>query len=105
MVEVIRQYGDERIIIDSSADWGISDALAVPKTAALMKDSGIPLEKIVAVSYMNPLLAYGQSGQIAESDWSETTGLDPTALFQGNTLLRGGMDVEAALAGTARIIV
>jgi predicted metal-dependent TIM-barrel fold hydrolase len=105
MVEIIRQYGEERIIIDSSADWGISDALAVPKTAALMKDSGISMEKIVAVSYQNPLEAYGQSGQISETDWAESTGLDPKALFQGNTLLRGGMDVEAALAGSGRIIV
>lgn len=38
MVEIIRQYGAERIIVDSAADWGISDPLAVPKTAKLMRE-------------------------------------------------------------------
>ena len=41
MVAVVQQYGSERIIVDSSADWGISDPLAVPKTAGLMARSGI----------------------------------------------------------------
>jgi len=105
MVEILREYGEERIIVDSSADWGISDALAVPKTAALMRDAGIDLEKIVAVTYRNPLEAYGQSGQMRESDWADAPGADPSALFEGNTLLRGGMDVQAAFAGSAKIIV
>ncbi|WP_287245474.1 TatD family hydrolase [Okeania sp. SIO1H5] len=30
MVEVVRHYGSDRIIVDSSADWGESDTLAVP---------------------------------------------------------------------------
>ncbi|MCY7422499.1 MAG: TatD family hydrolase, partial [Chitinophagaceae bacterium] len=37
MVEIVKQYGAERIMVNSAADWGISDPLAVPKTAALMK--------------------------------------------------------------------
>ena len=32
MVEVVKQFGTERVFIDSSADWGVSDPLAVPKT-------------------------------------------------------------------------
>jgi len=105
MVEIMREFGAERIIIDSAADWGISDALAVPKTAALMKESGIRLEDIERVAYQNPLEAYGQSGQIREEDWSTSPGVDHTALFEGNTLLRGGMPVEAAFEGDAKIIV
>ena len=27
MVEIVRRYGSERIIVDSSADWGVSDPL------------------------------------------------------------------------------
>ncbi len=104
MVEIMREYGAERIIIDSAADWGISDALAVPKTAALMKESGISMEDIERVSYQNPLEAYGQSGQMQESDWEESEGVDPKALFEGNTLLRGGMDIDAAMAGDSKLI-
>ena len=42
MVEIVRQYGPERIIVDSACDWGVSDSLAVPKTAKLMLERGIP---------------------------------------------------------------
>ena len=41
MVEVVRKFGSDRIIVDSSADWGFSDPLAVPKTANLMLAKGI----------------------------------------------------------------
>jgi predicted metal-dependent TIM-barrel fold hydrolase len=98
MVEILREYGAERIIVDSAADWGISDSLAVPKTAALMKERGVTLERIEQVTYKNPLAAYGQSGQISELDWEGSEGIDPTALFEGNTLLRGGMDVATAMS-------
>ncbi|MEM7603147.1 MAG: TatD family hydrolase, partial [Verrucomicrobiota bacterium] len=57
MVELMLEYGAEQIVVDSAADWGISDPLAVPKTAALMKDRGISLEKIEQVTYHNPLAA------------------------------------------------
>ncbi|MFM2090467.1 MAG: hypothetical protein RLZZ127_956, partial [Planctomycetota bacterium] len=68
MVEVVRRYGAERIICDSSADWGVSDPLAVPKTARLMAERGIPAGHIHATCYANALAAYGQSGRMAESD-------------------------------------
>ena len=98
MVELMLEYGGENIVIDSAADWGISDPLAVPKTAALMKERGISLEEIEQVTYHNPRKAYGQSGQVEESDWDDSEGIDPAALFEGNTLLRGGMDVETAMS-------
>ena len=41
MVEIVRSYGAERIFCDSACDWGISDPLAVPKTAELMRRGGI----------------------------------------------------------------
>src|SRR3954454_5582278 len=53
MVEVVRQYGPERIIVDSSADWGVSDPLAVPKTARLMLERGIPQAHVDATCYRN----------------------------------------------------
>src|SRR5690625_3534741 len=51
MVDIVKKYGPERIIIDSAADWGISDPLAVPKTANLMRKKGISEEAIHLVSY------------------------------------------------------
>jgi len=89
MVAIVEQYGSERIIVDSSADWGISDPLAVPKTAGLMERSGISPEDIRLTCYQNALTAYGQSGQMQESDWLGSEDIDQTKLFEGNSVLRG----------------
>ena len=90
MVELVKKYGPERIIVNSAADWGISDPLAVPKTAALMKERGIPEEHIKKVCYLNALEAFGQTGQMKESDWLEAQPVDQSQKFSGNTVLRGG---------------
>ncbi|MEX0820874.1 MAG: TatD family hydrolase [Rhodothermales bacterium] len=90
MIEVVRQYGTERIFINSAADWGISDPLAVPKTARLMSERGVPEEQIRTVTYENALAAYGQSGEFSESDWLEPASIDQRELYGGNSILRGG---------------
>ena len=90
MVELVKQYGSERIMINSAADWGISDPLAVPKTAALMKERGISAEDIRMVTYQNALTAFAKSGQINESDFSAIKEIDQSQKFEGNTVLRGG---------------
>jgi uncharacterized protein len=90
MVEVARRFGSDRIIVDSSADWGISDVLAVPKTAQLMLENGIPETSVSAMCYGNALAAYGQSGQFNEKDWLKQVAIDPNKVFEGNSLLRGG---------------
>jgi uncharacterized protein len=89
MVTIVKQYGSTRVIVDSSADWGVSDPLAVPKTARLMKERGIAEETIREVCYANALRAYGQSGQIKETDWTSPAAVDQRNLFEGNSVLRG----------------
>lgn len=89
MVEVVKQYGSERIIVDSSADWGVSDPLSVPKTANLMKESGIPENDIHMTCYQNALDMYGQSGNMKESDWENGVSFDQSVLYGGNSVLRG----------------
>ena len=90
MVEIVKQYGTERIMINSAADWGISDPLAVPKTAALMKQRGISDKDIRIVTYQNAITAFGQSGQIDETDFNSSNNVDQSEKFEGNTVLRGG---------------
>jgi predicted metal-dependent TIM-barrel fold hydrolase len=89
MVEIARRYGSERIFIDSSADWGVSDPLSVPKTARLMLERGIDRETVHAICYQNALSAYGQSGQISEDDWEQAPQIDQRLDFEGNSVLRG----------------
>lgn len=102
MVEVVKQYGPERIIVDSAADWGISDPLAVPKTAALMRERGIPEEHIRLTCYQNALTAYGQSGQMDERDWLEAEPIDQTKKLGGNSVLRGGQTPK--IEGSSEIV-
>lgn len=90
MVEIIKQYGPERIMVNSAADWGISDPLAVPKTAALMVERGISKADIQLVTYRNAITAFGQSNQIDENDFDTTKSIDQSGKFEGNTILRGG---------------
>ncbi|PIG92778.1 TatD family hydrolase [Gloeocapsopsis sp. IPPAS B-1203] len=96
MVEIVRQYGCDRIIVDSSADWGVSDPLAVPKTAQLMLERGIPEAHVRAVCYENALAAYSQSHQFSETDWLNTSTIDQRELYYGNSVLRGQTPVVEA---------
>ncbi|MGH8630791.1 MAG: TatD family hydrolase, partial [Burkholderiales bacterium] len=89
MVEIARRYGSERILIDSSADWGVSDPLAVPKTAKLMLERGIARADVEAICYGNALAAYGRSGQMLEEHWLNPAPIDQRLLFEGNSVLRG----------------
>jgi predicted metal-dependent TIM-barrel fold hydrolase len=90
MTEIVRQYGSERVIVDSACDWGVSDPLAVPKTAALMAQRGIPSQVIRRVTYDNALTVYGLSGAMREADWLDPSPIDQRGLFEGNSILRGG---------------
>ena len=89
MLEIVRRYGPERILIDSSADWGVSDPLAVPRTARLMLERGIDAEAVEATTWGNALSAYAQSGQIDVEALERTPVVDQRALFHDNSVLRG----------------
>jgi uncharacterized protein len=86
MVEIVKQYGAERILINSAADWGVSDPLKVPKTAALMRTEGIDDAAISRICWENPTTFFAQSGRLTIDAESK---IDQRALFEGNSVLRG----------------
>ncbi|MBC8155707.1 MAG: TatD family hydrolase [Bacteroidetes bacterium] len=90
MVEVVKQYGPERIMINSAADWGISDPLAVPKTAALMIERGISPAAVQLVTFQNAVTAFAQSGQLNADDLLKPLSIDQSQRFNGSSVLRGG---------------
>ena len=63
-VAILKKYGFEKMIINSSADWGPSDPLAVPKTALLMRSLRFPRAMIEKVIFDNPYEFYRKSGRI-----------------------------------------
>ena len=89
MVDLVEQYGPERIIVDSSADWGVSDPLSVPKTAKLMLERGLDARTVELTTWQNALDAYAQSGQIDVEALLRKPSIDQTQLFADNSVLRG----------------
>jgi uncharacterized protein len=107
MVEIVRHYGSEQIFINSAADWGVSDPLAVPKTAELMRERGIAENHIRKVTYDNALKAFSAGGQMKESDWLSPSAIDQRTLFEGNSVLRGGQEprVEAKRSAREKMLI
>ena len=89
MCEILRKYGPKQLIVDSSADWGVSDPLSVPKTAALMLQRGLDAKAVEQVTWQNALDAYAQSGQIDVEALLRSPVIDQRALFSDNSVLRG----------------
>ncbi|HIF40507.1 MAG TPA: hydrolase TatD [Planctomycetes bacterium] len=89
MVELVKQYGPERMIVDSSADWGVSDPLAVPRTAALMLEQGVDPSWVEQTCWQNALDVYAQSGQIDVAALEEKPQVDQSQLFGDSSILRG----------------
>jgi len=90
MVDLVKLYGSSKIMVNSAADWGISDPLAVPKTAALMKLNNISDDDIKLVTYSNAITAFAQSGQLNQIDFGQPLFVDQAEKFNGNSVLRGG---------------
>ena len=59
--DMVENYGPERIMVNSSADWGPSDPLSVPAFIAVMRKRGHPDALIRRVAYDNPLQFMRQS--------------------------------------------
>lgn len=85
MVRVLRQYGLERMVVNSAADWGRSDPLKVARTAEAMSADGYGPDEVDTVVWQNPVAFFAQSGRL-ELDPLEP---DLSASFAGNVIARG----------------
>ncbi|MEL7450450.1 MAG: TatD family hydrolase [Pseudomonadota bacterium] len=88
MVVLLKQYGLEKMIVNSAADWGRSDPLKVPKTGEHMLANGFSKDDVDLVLFRNPINFYAQSGRISLEEVTPF-GVDQTQLFEDNSVLRG----------------
>ncbi|MDP6522981.1 MAG: TatD family hydrolase [Kiritimatiellia bacterium] len=72
--EMIRSYGSERMIVNGSADWGVSDPLSLVKVVDYMRGDGHTDETIENLLYNNPMAFYGGSDR-----WKPELDLEPVA--------------------------
>jgi hypothetical protein len=89
MVALVKRYGSERILINSAADWGVSDPLKVPKTVERMRESGVPEADIQRIVWDNPLTFFAQSARLDLAELSAPRSIDQSRLFEGSSVLRG----------------
>ena len=89
MVQLVKQYGGERMVINSAADWGVSDPLKVPKTAQAMVEAGIPHSTITRIVWDNPVNFFRQSGRLDLNTSEDRPFIDQRQLWEGNSVLRG----------------
>jgi predicted metal-dependent TIM-barrel fold hydrolase len=88
MVKLLQQYGTNKMIVNSAADWGVSDPLKVPKTAKAMFDEGFSKADVEKVTFNNPINFFAQSGRIS-IDMVKKPLIDQTKTFLDNKVLRG----------------
>ena len=89
MVALLQQYGLEKMVVNSAADWGQSDPLKVPKTGQAMLEAGFSEQEVEQVLFTNPIEFYAQSGRISVDGIISGLKIDQTRLWEENSVLRG----------------
>lgn len=89
MAALVKKYGSDRIIVNSAADWGISDPLKVPKTIGVMRQHGIDEDTIQNIVWNNPVTFFAQSGKLDVSDIDARPAIDRKQQYATNSVLRG----------------
>jgi predicted metal-dependent TIM-barrel fold hydrolase len=69
---IVKQFGSERMIINGSADWGISDPLSLVKVVNYMKEHGHKEETVNNILFKNPNKFYS-----ASKNWQPDFDLKP----------------------------
>ncbi|MFE0025655.1 TatD family hydrolase [Amycolatopsis sp. NPDC059021] len=84
MVAILREYGTEKMLVNSAADWGESEPLTTVRTGAAMLAAGFGIHDVDKVLWRNPVEFYQQSGRLdmSEADTADTE-------YGGNSVLRG----------------
>lgn len=88
MVSLLQQYGTEKMVVNSAADWGVSDPLKVPKTGRAMREAGFSDSDIEKVLFENPIHFYALSGKISLEEVRKPR-IDQTNLYMDSSPLRG----------------
>ena len=89
MVAIVQEYGVERMIVNSAADWGVSDPMMVPRTAVKLEQAGVGRPRIEQLVWKNPIAFFAQSGRLAEAQLRQPARANLRETFDGNSVLRG----------------
>jgi predicted metal-dependent TIM-barrel fold hydrolase len=85
MIHILKEYGTERMLVNSAADWGRSDPLKTAETGKAMRAAGFSEDDVDKVLWRNPVAFFAASGRLELGACAP----DDAATFAGNSLLRG----------------
>ncbi|MFT7561078.1 MAG: putative metal-dependent TIM-barrel fold hydrolase [Flavobacteriales bacterium] len=88
MVALLKKYGTDKMMVNSAADWGVSDPLKVPKVGAAMLEADFSEADVTKVLFENPINFFAQSGRISIEEVTRPL-IDQTKLYEENSALRG----------------
>ena len=89
MVSIVLEYGVERMVVNSAADWGVSDPMMVPRTAVKLEQAAVPRERIEQLVWKNPIAFFAQSGRLDAARLAQPARANLRETFDGNSVLRG----------------
>jgi predicted metal-dependent TIM-barrel fold hydrolase len=86
--KIIQEFGTDRLLINSSADWGESDPLNVPIAVGNMRNAELSEYEIEKVVWHNPVEFFSQSGRLDLTLLDALDHPEKSGFFEGNTVLR-----------------
>ncbi len=89
MVAIVLEYGVDHMIINSAADWGVSDPMMVPRTVVKLEQAGVPRADIERLVWGNPTGFFAQSGRMDVEALKQPASANLRETFEGNSVLRG----------------
>lgn len=89
MVAILAEFGTERMLVNSAADWGRSDPLLTRATGDAMLAAGFSQDAVDQVLWRNPVEFFAQSGRLDAAGSLDEPPAAPEATFAGNSVLRG----------------
>jgi predicted metal-dependent TIM-barrel fold hydrolase len=89
MATLVKRYGSKHIIVNSAADWGVSDPMMVPRTVGKLEQAGVARERIDQLVWHNPIAFFAQSGRLTEAMLAQPARANLRETFDGNSVLRG----------------
>src|SRR5262249_25269568 len=89
MVQIVLEYGVERMVVNSAADWGVSDPLMVPRTATKLEQAGVPRARIEQLVWKNPIAFFAQGGRLDVTPLERRATRTRRTPCEGNSVRRG----------------
>jgi hypothetical protein len=89
MVAIVQEHGVERMIVNSAADWGVSDPLMIPRTVIKLQQAHVPEADIEKLVWHNPVDFFAQSGRIDRAALDHPAASNLRETWDGNSPLRG----------------